>query len=142
VAWGGLHAIETSWALDQLWVGMATNYAGSLLVSFGYASAIMLVCKVPWMRLLRMPLAAVGRMAFTNYLSQTLVMVFLSVGGIGMGLYGTLERSEQVQLVLVIWLAQLIISPIWLSVFRFGPAEWLWRSLSYGKLQPLLKGRS
>ncbi len=140
-AWGGLHAVETGWALDQLWVHVAANYVGSLLVAFGYASAIMLICKAPWLKLIRLPFAAAGRMAFTNYLAQSIVMVFLTVGGIGLGLYGELERTQQVQLVLVIWIAQLVISPVWLALFRFGPAEWLWRSLSYGKVQPFLKGR-
>jgi len=97
------------------------------------------MARAPWLRLIRLPFAAAGRMAFTNYLSQTAVMVFL---GVGLGLYGTLERVEQVQIVVLVWIAQLIISPLWLSVFRFGPAEWLWRSLSYGKLQPLLKARA
>ena len=78
-------------------------------------------------------------MAFTNYLTQTITMVFLTVGGVGLGLFGQLERVDQARLVILIWIIQLIVSPIWLSVFRFGPFEWLWRSLSYGKLQPFMK---
>ena len=141
VAWGGLGAVEAGFALDELWKHTATNYVGSLFVAFGYASAIMLICKAPWLRLLRAPFAAAGRMAFTNYLTQSLVMVALATGVFGPALFGQLERVEQMQLVLVIWIVQLIVSPIWLSVFRFGPFEWLWRSLSYGKAQPFLKAR-
>ena len=85
------------------------------------------------------PFAAVGRMALTNYLLQTLVMVYLSVGGIGLGLFGQVERIEQVQIVIMVWLIQLIASPIWLKFFYFGPFEWLWRSLSYKVCQPMLK---
>ncbi|MFW5660555.1 MAG: DUF418 domain-containing protein [Oceanicaulis sp.] len=141
VAWGGLGAVDSGFALDELWRHTATNYVGSLLMAFGYASAIMLICKAPWLKLLRLPFAAAGRMAFTNYLTQTLVMVALATGVFGPALFGELERTQQVQLVLVVWAVQLIVSPIWLAVFRFGPFEWLWRSLSYGRPQPILKAR-
>jgi uncharacterized protein len=132
-------ALDTGFPVETMWIDQITNYFASPFVSFGYAGLIMIVAKTPWLALVRRPFAAAGQMAFTNYLTQTMVMVFLTVGGIGMGLFGQLERVEQVQLVLVVWLVQLIISPIWLSIFRFGPLEWLWRSLSYGKIQPLTK---
>ena len=141
VAWGGLGAVESGFALEDLWRHTATNYVGSLFVSFGYAAAVMLICKAPWLKLLRLPFAAAGRMAFTNYLTQTLVMVALATGLFGPALFGQLERVEQMQLVVVVWIIQLIVSPIWLAMFRFGPFEWLWRSLSYGKLQPILKAK-
>jgi len=136
------HAVETGFALDGLWIHTMANYVGSLFVSLGYASLVMLACKAPWLALVRKPFAAAGRMAFTNYLTQTLTMVFLTVGGIGLGLYGELERMQQVQIVLAIWVVQLIWSPIWLAFFRYGPFEWLWRSLTYGKLQPIGRQRA
>jgi uncharacterized protein len=68
-------------------------------------------------------------------------MTFIFVGAPGLGLFGTVERVDQFKLVLIVWAAQLIWSPIWLHFFRFGPLEWLWRSLTYGGLQPLLKGK-
>lgn len=83
--------------------------------------------------------AAAGRMAFTNYLTQTLIMTFIFVGAPGLGLFGTVERVDQAKLVLAVWALQLIWSPLWLSVFRFGPFEWLWRTLTYGQFQPLRK---
>lgn len=135
--WSGSAALAAGFTPDTIFTTQSVNAFASLAVAFGYASVIMLICKAPWMKLIRLPFAAAGRMAFTNYLTQTGVMVFL---GVGLGLYGTLERVEQVQIVIAIWIAQLIISPIWLALFRFGPAEWLWRSLSYGKLQPIFKG--
>lgn len=142
VAWGGLNAIESGFALNDLWRHTATNYVGSLFMAFGYASLVMLICKAPWLKLIRLPLAAAGRMAFTNYLTQSFVMVMLATGAFGPALFGELERVQQMQLVIAVWIAQLIISPIWLAVFRFGPMEWLWRSLSYGKAQPFLKART
>jgi uncharacterized protein len=83
-------------------------------------------------------LSAVGRMALTNYLFQTLVCTFIFYGH-GLGYYGSVERTGQMLIVFIICLIQLIISPLWLSKFSFGPAEWLWRSLTYWKLQPLRK---
>jgi uncharacterized protein len=131
------HAAQAGFPLDGLWIHTSTNYFASLLVSLGYASLVMLACKTPALKLLRAPFAAAGRMAFTNYLTQTLIMVFISVGGVGLGLYGEIERAQQVQLVLAIWVVQLIWSPIWLRFFRYGPFEWLWRSLTYGGLQAI-----
>ena len=143
LAWyGASHAIATDFELSGIWVNAGSNYLGSLFVALGYASIVMLICKAPWAKILRYPFAAAGRMAFTNYLSQTLIMVFIGVGGIGLGLFGQLERVQQAQLVIAVWVFQLIVSVIWLQLFRMGPLEWLWRSLSYGKLQPILKPKA
>ena len=137
--WSSGYWIAADFALRAMWVPATVNYFASLFVAFGYAAVVMLICRIGALRLVRLPFAAAGRMAFTNYLIQTLVMVFLAVGGIGMGLFGTLSGPEKIRLVLIVWAAQLIVSPLWLAVFRFGPFEWLWRSLTYGKFQPMLK---
>lgn len=143
LAWyGGQHALAIDFDLRGMWLHTATNYVASLLVALGYASVVMLVCKLPWAALLRAPFAAAGQMAFTNYLTQTITLVILSTGTIGFGLYGTLGREELIPIVLGIWAAQLIISTLWLRVFRFGPFEWLWRTLTYWKLQPITKPRA
>lgn len=139
VWWFGSATLASGFDGDAIFLSQTVNSFASLAVAFGYACVVMVVCKLPWMTLIRLPFAAAGRMAFTNYLTQTVTMVVI---GTVLGQFGALERVQQVQLVVAVWVAQLIISPIWLTVFRFGPAEWLWRSLSYGKLQPLLKGRS
>lgn len=143
LAWfGASHALEVNFDLAQLWVHVGGNFIASLLVAFGYASVVMLICKAPVLKIIRYPFACAGRMAFTNYLSQTFIMVFISVGGIGLGQFGQLERFEQVQLVIAVWVFQLIFSMIWLQLFRMGPLEWLWRSLSYGKVQPIMKAKA
>ncbi len=59
--------------------------------------------------------------------------------GYGFGLFGKLQRYELLYVVGAIWIFQLIISPIWLRYFRFGPLEWLWRSLTYWQPQPMLR---
>ena len=77
-------------------------------------------------------LSSVGRMAFTNYILMTLVCTLIFYGH-GWGLYGSMERKIQVLIVLAIWVLILIISPLWLKRFRFGPLERLWRILTYWK---------
>jgi uncharacterized protein len=84
-------------------------------------------------RFLTEPLAAVGRMAFTNYIAQSLIMTTIFWSGRGFGLFGEVDRPTLMGIVGLVWLAQLIWSPIWLSKFQMGPLEWLWRRLSYGK---------
>jgi len=82
--------------------------------------------------------AAVGRAAFTNYLGTSLLATFI-FNGWGLGLYGRLSRAECSLLAPLFWLLMLLWSKPWLDRFRFGPFEWLWRSLARGKLQPMRK---
>ena len=70
-------------------------------------------------------------MALTNYLMHSLICLFIFTGA-GLGLVGSLSRAELYVVVVAIWLLQLIISPWWLSRYRYGPLEWLWRGLTYG----------
>jgi uncharacterized protein len=139
--WAGQAAIADNFDLAHMWEHQGVNYVASLFVSFGYASVVMFLAKIDLFKVLLHPFTAAGRMAFTNYLSQTLIMTYLFVGPPGLGWFGTLERVEQAQLVIMVWIGQLIFSTLWLSVFRFGPFEWLWRSLTYGRPQPILKTR-
>lgn len=139
VTWyGTVHHVETGFAIDQIWLGETINYFASPVVAFGYGAVIMFLCKIGLFRMLLYPFTAAGRMAFTNYLTQTLAMTIIFVGPN----FGTVERVDQLKIVLLVWAAQLIISPIWLSLFRFGPLEWLWRSLTYWKIQPMRKPAS
>ena len=96
----------------------------------------MLLCRVNAAALIRAPLAAVGRMALSNYLAQSVLCGVIFYGW-GLGYYGHFGFAGQLLIVAAIWAAQLIWSPLWLIVFRFGPMEWLWRSLSYWHLQPM-----
>jgi uncharacterized protein len=110
---------------------------GSIPVVIGHIGLVMLVYQagaVPW---LTRRLAAVGRMALTNYLMTSIVCTTIFYG-YGFDLFATLHRPMLYLVVLAIWTVQLLISPIWLRIFRYGPFEWLWRSLTYWKLQPIL----
>jgi len=88
-----------------------------------------------WQRLL-VVLAPVGRMAVSNYLSQTVISLVLFYG-YGFGLVGKLSPSQSMALAVGIFCIQIGLSHLWLARFRFGPVEWVWRSLTYGKAQPM-----
>lgn len=81
-------------------------------------------------------IAAAGRAAFTNYLGTSLLMTFLFYGW-GLGLYGQLGRAQLWVPVLAVWALMLLWSKPWLDRFRYGPFEWLWRSLARGEAQPM-----
>ncbi|NNK87289.1 MAG: DUF418 domain-containing protein [Flavobacteriaceae bacterium] len=122
----------------SMYLGSQWNYYGSLFMAFGYICLVMLIAKselFPWCR---SRLAAAGRMALTNYLTQSIICVLI-FWGIGLGLFGQFERWQQILVVLGIWILQILWSRPWLNKFQFGPFEWLWRSLTYMKRQPFKK---
>lgn len=82
--------------------------------------------------------APVGQMALSNYIFQSLVCGTIFYGW-GFGFYGSVERAPQLGIVVGVWIAQIILSRWWLSRYRFGPLEWLWRSLTYMQKQPMAK---
>ncbi len=119
---------------------MLTYHVGRIAMAAGHIGLVMLFAKSGALGFLRRAIAAVGRMALTNYIMHTLIcVVFFS--GFGFGMYGRLERHELYYVVVSIWVFQLIVSPLWLAKYRFGPLEWLWRSLTYWKRQPMLIAR-
>ena len=85
---------------------------------------------------IRQALAAVGKMALSNYVFQTIICTTLFYS-YGFGLYNKTSPSQNIGIVLLIFLFQLLFSRWWMARFRFGPIEWLWRSLTYKKLQPI-----
>ncbi|PYK30001.1 MAG: hypothetical protein DME57_08290 [Verrucomicrobia bacterium] len=112
--------------------------ATSLSLGLAYIAMFVLLFQLPASRRLLSPLIAVGRMALTNYLLQTLVAIILFYGvgfGIGprFGLIGTLPFFA------AIFSLQIIFSQWWLRRFHFGPVEWVWRRLSYGFVIPMRK---
>ncbi len=115
---------------------MATYEYGRLTIGLAHMAVWMLVFKLGWLKPLTWLLSQVGQMALTNYL-LTSVLVSLYFNGYGLGKFGALERHQLLYVVLGMWSINLILSPLWLKYFRFGPAEWAWRSLTYWKKQPL-----
>ena len=136
IIFGVVHNNAAGWSYEySMLIGSQYNYWGSLFVSFGYICLVMLISLSGSFSRLRTRLAAVGRMALTNYIAQSLICVLLFYG-IGLGLFGQVERIWQLVIVLVILLLQIAWSRPWLKRYRFGPLEWLWRSLTYWKKQP------
>ncbi len=124
------------WSVDySMFIGSLFNYIGSLFVTMAYL-AIVVYWSTKGTGELRNRLAFTGRMAFSNYLGQTLICTFIFYGH-GLGLFGIVERWQKVFMVLGIWVLQLLVSPLWLKHFRFGPVEWAWRSLTYWRIQPM-----
>ncbi|MBD3216910.1 MAG: DUF418 domain-containing protein [candidate division Zixibacteria bacterium] len=116
--------------------GKYYNYIGSIPVAFGHIGIVMLFCKSSLLPKLKTALSSVGRMALSNYLTHSIVFTLIFYG-YGLGLFAKFERFELMFFVLGMWIIQLIVSPLWLKHFRFGPAEWLWRSLTYKKKQKM-----
>jgi len=139
VIFGIVQNYNHNWAFEySMFGGSQFNYWGSLFVSFGFISLIMILVKSNSLQWIKGRLAAVGQMALTNYLMQSIICVFIFYG-IGFGYFGSVERTGQLLIVLGVWLAQLTWSKPWLQRFIFGPFEWAWRSLTYWKIQPLKK---
>jgi uncharacterized protein len=126
---------DFEWSLT---VGRAPNHIATILLAAAYISMIMLWSHSPRWPGFKTRLSAVGRMAFSNYIGQTMLATALFYGW-GMGLYARLNRLELLLVMVLIWILQLLISPWWLARFRYGPLEWLWRTLCYWKLQPIRK---
>lgn len=117
-----------------------TYQLGRVPVAMGHIALIMIFCKLPIMSWLKASLSAVGKMALTNYVMHSVFAMFIFTG-VGFGLFGKLHRHELMYVVLAIWIFQLIVSPIWLKYYQFGPLEWIWRNLSYLRKHPLRKER-
>jgi uncharacterized protein len=141
MAFDAYHEIAHNFFLGhRLWYALDgwpfLTFYGSLPVVFGHIGAVMLVCKSGALTWLTRRLAAVGRMALSNYLFASLLCTTLFYG-YGLDLYGTIHRPLLWAIVLAVWVGHLLICPLWLEVFRYGPAEWAWRSLTYWKVQPV-----
>jgi uncharacterized protein len=109
---------------------------GVLLLAGAYLAAIILLMRRPAWRRALMAFAPVGQMALTSYLLQSLICTFIFYGW-GLGLAGKVRVVHLLPITLAVFIVEALISRAWLSRFRFGPAEWLWRSMTYGRIQPL-----
>ncbi|MBO9707207.1 MAG: DUF418 domain-containing protein [Caulobacter sp.] len=106
------------------------------VVSLGYAGLMVMAARARVWRAIPAVLAPVGQMAFTNYLTQSILMTAIAYGGRGPGLYGKLDRPALAGIVVAIWTLQILWSHWWMARFTMGPLEWLWR-LAYRGPMPL-----
>ncbi|TFD99259.1 DUF418 domain-containing protein [Jeotgalibacillus salarius] len=127
-------AIKTSpyWGEKNLAFVFTQDYVGGPLVAMGYMTLLLLIMTAPLSAKLLQPLAKTGRMALTNYLLQSIIgtIIFYNYG---FGLYGEVTLMTGTLIALGIFVMQVIFSELWLSKFKQGPAERLWRKLSYSK---------
>ena len=145
-AWGlglGLAALVAEWLLRSDAVGKGTRFAADLLLAYGvptlalgYAATLILAARTARGRAALGPLASVGRMSLTVYLTQTLMFTTLFYG-YGFGQVFRLGPVAVSCWAVLFFTVQIFACRWWTARFRFGPAEWLWRSLTYLKLQPL-----
>ena len=116
---------------------MVPEEIGLMATTAAYVAALVLLMQRPaWRRRLTMTLGPVGQMALTSYLSQSVLCTFLFYGW-GLGLVGRVGPALCIPITLAIFAVQILAGRFWLRRFRFGPVEWLWRSLTYGRPQPM-----
>lgn len=132
--------IGSGYALRWASLPTITYDVGRIAMALGFLGVIALACQRGWFRRLRRALAAVGRMALTNYLAQS-VIGLLVFTALGLGLWNEMPRHQLYMVVLAEWVVLTAFSVWWLGRFRFGPVEWLWRTLTYGA-RPAAKARS
>ena len=122
----------------SMFTGSQFNYWGSLFIAYGYISLIMVFTQSNNYNTIKKRLASIGQMALTNYILHSFIGVLIFFG-IGFGLFGQIDRSFQMLIVSIVCILQYLTSEKWLSSYKFGPLEWVWRSLTYGKKQPFLR---
>jgi uncharacterized protein len=128
IALGLWRSYLTKWdLLDFVLVSEQLHYWGNLLVALGWVALVMLLCQRGWAL---GSVAAVGRMALSNYLLQTVICTTIFYGH-GFGLFGRVDRAGQLAIVVGIWIFQLLASSAWLRYFAVGPVEWLTRWLVF-----------
>jgi uncharacterized protein len=113
-------------------VGVIAYAFGVPALALSIAAGLVLLWQMPMAKTILSILAPVGRMALTNYLLQTVTCIVIFYG-FGFGLYGSVGAAKATAIAIVIFASQIVLSTLWLKFFNYGPMEWLWRQLTYGK---------
>ncbi len=128
--------LEARWIMDHGFTALAYAQASisydvsRVAMTMGHLGLLMLFLRSGILPFVRRSMAAVGRMALTNYLTHSVVALVIFVF---LGWWGAMQRHQLYYVVFAVWAVQFALSPIWLRHFHFGPVEWLWRYLTYGK---------
>jgi uncharacterized protein len=143
---GGVGGAATALSVFSASTGQSAGLPPELIeavssapLALAYAAGLLLALRSPSVARLAVPFTAIGQMALTNYLMQSLVLGALFYG-YGLGLYGRLGSASAAGVGVLIYAGQVVLSLMWLRRYRFGPVEWIWRSLTYGRRQPLRRG--
>jgi len=133
---GAWKITQSKWSLEYaMFFGYQWNYWGSVLVAIAYASGIQWMLKRSKtesnaiLSKLQHVFSSIGKLALSNYLLQSILATVIFYG-FGFGLFGNVNRISQLGFVLVIWSVNIAFSLLWIRRFRYGPFEWLWRSLT------------
>lgn len=139
VAFGVYQHHAHGWQSDySFWFGVQYNYWASIVISLGWIGLMLWLLTGNWFKPLASRFAAIGQTALSNYILQSVLCASIFYGfSFGLGLFGSVERTGQLLVVFAVWAIQLLISPLWLKRFQYGPLEWLWRSLTYWHMQPM-----
>lgn len=135
-AWIQMSGINQS-HYGQMLIGNGIISMFGPVLALAYMAGLVLLVRLCSFDLIS-PIRAVGRMALTNYLAQSLIATTIFYG-YGYGLGGSVGRMGTIGMSLVIFAAQIAFSFCWLKFYRYGPLEWLWRSLAYGARQPMAR---
>lgn len=127
---GCIFVLPGSASANRLLLDFTLNYWLSIPMAAGWMTTAILLSKLRRFALISSGLQAVGRTAFTNYILQTVICTTLFYGH-GLGLFGSLTRSQLMLIVLIIWPFEVMASIFWLRYFQFGPIEWIQRRVSY-----------
>jgi uncharacterized protein len=133
------HLANAGTFVDTTWLADLVAGMGPVVLAVGYGAAL------AWLALRRagaawlVPLARVGRMAFSNYIAQSLIFTVIFFG-FGMGLFGRVGAAPAFALAITVYVLQAASSTLWLRHYQYGPLEWVWRVLMYGRLQPFRRG--
>jgi len=120
--------------------GRIGNFLGTGPVAIGYIGLVMLWCQNSQFPKLKARLTEVGRTALSCYIGQSLIATFIFYG-FGLGLYGSVDYLLQLVFVVGIWIVQIILVQFWMKHFKQGPLEWIWRCLTYFRLQSLRRDK-
>jgi uncharacterized protein len=130
--------VEGLTPLSRSWLGRGFFSIEGLpppVLAIGYGAAVLAIIATGGWRFFAWA-APLGRMAFTNYLLQSLIFGWIFYG-YGLGLFGSLGIAVASAIAIAVYALQVLLSRWWLRRFRFGPVEWLWRTLMYGTAQPM-----
>lgn len=125
-------------SLGLVMAAAAGFFVGNPALAFCYLAALVLLARRPYWRRVLAVFVPPGRTALSNYLFQAVVCTTLFYS-YGLALYARTGPLVNLAIIASLYVAQIMLSAWWLRHFRFGPAEWVWRTLTYGKLQPMRK---
>jgi uncharacterized protein len=114
----------------------AIERLGAVILASGYGAAVIGLVGIPAGKRMLAWAAPVGRMAFTNYIAQSIILGWIFYG-YGLGLFGRVCVTAALAIGVVMYAVQAAISAWWLERYHYGPVEWLWRSLMYGRWEPM-----